>query len=359
MKNKILQFAQMSVLIIILILAVLAVIFIPKSISNYFAFAVKGASIGIAGYIVAEFAPIILSEIVLLIVFAILTKHMHKNGSRSLLKGKFGFIKKIPVVARIIIGLGVIFCVFTLILYVVQDAFVYTPTDGTSMTRQVLKHQEMSEVNLDEGKISGLAYSKSSSQCLLFFGGNAQNAASFFKNFYKNGFDILIDNTDILYFDYPGYGKNQGKPTEKDIYQMALSAYSYAKENYSTVYVAGFSLGSGVAAYVSAERNPLKVFLIAPYTSMTDVYNTFLPIFYGPYKYIVKNKYPSIKYIGENESETLIFASKTDEVIPYEFSLRLYESVTEKAKMFTMDDKSHNEIVFDESVWEIIKNEMN
>jgi len=61
----------------------------------------------------------------------------------------------------------------------------------------------------------------------------------------------------VLIFDYPGYGRSEGKPTEANVYESALLffdqllSFGFSKNQ---VVVAGMSLGGAVATRVARER---------------------------------------------------------------------------------------------------------
>jgi uncharacterized protein len=70
-----------------------------------------------------------------------------------------------------------------------------------------------------------------------------------------------------------GYAGSSGQLTEEGLIQDATAAYAFTKSRYpeNKIVVWGFSLGSGVAVALAADRPVHKLILEAPYTSTVDV----------------------------------------------------------------------------------------
>ncbi|MCM1568486.1 MAG: hypothetical protein NC081_03450, partial [Roseburia sp.] len=113
--------------------------------------------------------------------------------------------------------------------------------------------------------------------------------------------------------DYPGYGLSDGSVKYDEILQMADIIYdSISNDEYygkNGIIVEGFSLGTGVAAYLCSGHDVEKLVLVAPFDNGISLYNSVLNIFYGPLKYFVKNPFPSDKYAKEVTCPVLIVAS--------------------------------------------------
>ena len=78
--------------------------------------------------------------------------------------------------------------------------------------------------------------------------------------------------------DYPGYGLNDGLPSATGMYEEALAAFDYAvaRPDVSQVIVGGYSIGTGPAVYLAANREAAGLFLMAPFANGYDLYNNVL-----------------------------------------------------------------------------------
>lgn len=142
-------------------------------------------------------------------------------------------------------------------------------------------------------------------------------------------------NLNCLIFDYRGYGSSQGKPTEKGTYLDARAAWDWLtqKKNISPqeIIVFGRSLGSSVASNLAADTNPKTLVLESSFTSYVDIGKKFYP--YLPVKLFAMYNYNTTEHISRVNCPVLFIHSRGDEMIPFEFSLRLYDAAKEPKEL--------------------------
>ena len=80
---------------------------------------------------------------------------------------------------------------------------------------------------------------------IILFHGNAQNITSHFASL----FWLMGQPYDLLVFDYPGYGKSQGKPSPKNTVEAGVAAVNWAKTKtpHQPLVIYGQSLGGTIA----------------------------------------------------------------------------------------------------------------
>ena len=136
---------------------------------------------------------------------------------------------------------------------------------------------------------------------------------------YFPGFDLAV-------FDYPGYGRAPGRPTEPSLLRMALAAFDRLRDRYDTVCVLGYSIGTGPANYVAANRPVAALALMAPYADGYDLYNSALDIFHGPLtRLLVSFKMESRLWARRVTVTPLLLASPRDRTVPFASSQALAE----------------------------------
>ena len=164
---------------------------------------------------------------------------------------------------------------------------------------------------------------------LLFFYGKAGSLADshlWFESFRRLDVNVLMP-------DYVGFGQSGGQESEKNCYATAEAAYSYLRArpdvNQKGIIIAGFSLGSGVAADLAARettahRPVAGLALFAAYTSLADeahqeypVYPTFLLRLLLRFPFASEQKMPRVT------CPVLIVHSRADRLIPFWMSERL------------------------------------
>jgi fermentation-respiration switch protein FrsA (DUF1100 family) len=93
--------------------------------------------------------------------------------------------------------------------------------------------------------------------------------------------EIAAAGSLVLALDYSGYGKSEGRPTERGLYRDADAAYDYLlKSGYGPdqIVIHGESLGTAVAVDLAARRPCAGVILEAPFTSGKDVAEALAPV---------------------------------------------------------------------------------
>src|SRR5436190_7397734 len=82
----------------------------------------------------------------------------------------------------------------------------------------------------------------------------------------------------VLIFDYPGFGRSTGRPTEAGCYAAADAAYDWliAKQNIAPndVVLYGRSLGGAVATELATRKPPRALVLASSFTSIPDMAQT-------------------------------------------------------------------------------------
>ena len=104
----------------------------------------------------------------------------------------------------------------------------------------------------------------------------------------------------LLLFDYQGYGKSQGTPSEQSTYCDARAALSYLQTrpgvlSEKIVYF-GHSLGAAVAVELATTHAPIGMVLVSPFASVMDMARIAFPRV--PFNWLLRNKYNSLARIS-------------------------------------------------------------
>lgn len=155
--------------------------------------------------------------------------------------------------------------------------------------------------------------------------------------------EIVAAGSAVLLLDYRGYGKSQGRPTEKGLYADADSGYAHLVAlgfPPDRIIIHGESLGTAVAVDLAA-RNPCAgLILEAPFTSAPDVAARVLPVL-GP---LTVRGFDSRAKIGRVHAPLLVIHGDRDEIIPYDLGRALYEAANQPKRFFTAKGSGHNNI---------------
>jgi len=266
---------------------------------------------------------------------------------------------------KIAFNILVIVAFILVFLYFIQDQELFRPNNSNFYHTYTLTHPGFIQVTISGGNKSykGIIRKNNNAEqspLIIFFIGNATNAAEMMYSMDKAGMWDSFLGYNLLIVDYPGYGLSEGTPTADSIYQEAILTYDYAAilpyVDKNSIIAGGVSIGTGPAVYLAAIRNVKGLFLLAPYANGYDLYNNVLPIFHGPLKLLVRNKLMSDWYAPLTDAPVLIVASKNDETVPFNSSIRISACFRTKPKFVTLTGVRHNEILPNRMTLDSIKN---
>lgn len=181
---------------------------------------------------------------------------------------------------------------------------------------------------------------------ILFLHGNAGNISHRFEKI-----RIFHDlNLNVFIFDYRGYGKSKGSPSERGLYLDAKSAYDYlrSKEGISkdTIILFGESLGGSVAIDLAGREEIKAIIVESTFSSAKDMAKRIYPFI--PSFFITSN-FDSVKKIKDIRVPKLIIHSIDDEIVPFDLGQRLFEAAP-LPKEFLKIRGGHNTAFLDSEV---------
>jgi fermentation-respiration switch protein FrsA (DUF1100 family) len=264
------------------------------------------------------------------------------SGGRLLVsKYRKGGVKKMLI--SIITVLLVAYWGLGLILYFMQPTFLYRPTPDVLYTPDELGLAfENVVLNTRDGlKLSGWYVPAEGAELTLLFchgnGGNITHRLDSINIFHELGVNCLI-------FDYRGYGNSEGKPTEEGTYLDARAAYEWLQETKNTpannIIIFGRSLGASIAAQLASQVEARGLIIESGFTSYADMGKKFYP--YMPVRWFASFNYNTVRYLRQVRCPVLVVHSQTDELVPFQFGLELYE-VANEPKEFIEITGSHND----------------
>ena len=139
---------------------------------------------------------------------------------------------------------------------------------------------------------------------------------------------------DVLSFDYRGYGRSDGVPTEAGLYEDALAAYTYltrAGVSPRQIILAGQSLGSAVAVELATRVTSAGVALFSPIDSVPLTAGRIYP--WVPVHYLATNRFDSYAKVERIGVPMVVFHSATDRLIPLQAARDLFARIKARKRM--------------------------
>lgn len=130
----------------------------------------------------------------------------------------------------------------------------------------------------------------------------------------------------VFAYDYGGYGRSTGRPSEARCYADIRAAWAYLTEDRGVpeadILLFGRSLGAAPTVELARTTRPGAVILESAFLSVSDVAReTSMKALAG----LVRHEFDNATKIGQIESPVLIVHSPEDEIVPYAHGRRLYE----------------------------------
>ena len=147
----------------------------------------------------------------------------------------------------------------------------------------------------------------------------------------------------VFIFDYRGYGRSQGSPTEAGVYADAQAAYEYLTQDLGLpsqkIIIYGESLGGAVAVELAGKAGSAGLILESTFSSGKDMARLLYPFLPG---FIFSVKFDSLDKVGDISVPKLFIHSSDDEIVPLSLSRKLYSKAAEP-KYFLQIRGPHND----------------
>ncbi|SDN83943.1 alpha/beta hydrolase [Afipia sp. GAS231] len=175
---------------------------------------------------------------------------------------------------------------------------------------------------------------------ILYFHGNGDFLAGFFGRFHH----LIADGTGIVALSYRGYAGSSGHPSERGLKNDAAAAYAFTVARYDAARIVawGFSLGTGVAVALAADRPVGRLILEAPYTSTAEVAASLF--WFMPVRFVMRDQFRSDERIGQVTVPLLIMHGERDRAIPIYFGERLFALAHEPKQFVRFPEGGHENL---------------
>ncbi len=153
---------------------------------------------------------------------------------------------------------------------------------------------------------------------LLGFGGNAWNAEAV--ALYLHG---LFPDREVAAFHYRGYAPSSGRPSAAALLSDSVLAFDRLQQAHAPerVVAVGFSIGSGVAAYLARHRPAAGLVLVTPFDSLEalarDLY------WWAPVGLLLRHRMPTVDFVRGSPVPTALIVAGRDTIVPARRSMPL------------------------------------
>ena len=129
----------------------------------------------------------------------------------------------------------------------------------------------------------------------------------------------------VLLVEYPGYGRSEGRPSEKSITATMIAAYDWAVKDSridaARIIAHGRSMGGGAAGQLARQRPLAALVLESTYASLADMVRA-----HNVPDFLITNRFDTYSALRDYRGPALIIHGVNDEVIPFLHARRLAQA---------------------------------
>lgn len=224
-----------------------------------------------------------------------------------------------------------------------ENRFVYPGNTAAEswVACPVDDYEEMQTTSADGTAIHGWFFPASGPDVVVLAHGNGGNLSHRAR--------IAIElrktlSTSVLLFDYPGYGKSGGKPSEAGCYAAGDAAIEWLanvkgvpKKN---LILFGESLGGGVAAELAVRHEHKALVLTKTFTSLPAAAKDLFPFL--PTNWLMSNRFETIKKLPGIRTPVFVAHGTEDRTVPFLHGEALFAAANEPKAFHRMEGQEHN-----------------
>jgi fermentation-respiration switch protein FrsA (DUF1100 family) len=174
---------------------------------------------------------------------------------------------------------------------------------------------------------------------LIWSHGNGGNIAS--------RTDVLLAlaarGLNVLAYDYRGYGKSSGRPSEAGVYHDAEAVYDSERRrgvSAARIICFGESLGGAVSVHLASTRPCAGVAVVSTFTRLRDVAHHHV----GPLAIFVGGQFDVVARIRDLAVPILVAHGDRDDIVPFALGRRLFAAANRPKRFFRVPGANHNDV---------------
>jgi hypothetical protein len=214
--------------------------------------------------------------------------------------------------------------------------------DGDWAQRERIGAQDRWFSAADGTRLNGWWFPKSEARfATLYLHGNGGNLT----HRIDHARAILAAGSAFLVFDYRGYGKSEGQPSEHGLYEDAEAAYADLLDvgyRPNRIILHGESLGTAVVANLALSKECAAVILESPPISLSRMAGRVVPIF-GP---LVVHGYDTHSKIRHLHAPLFVIHGDADEIVPFSQGEAIFRAANQPKYFWRVPGAHHNDLLY-------------
>jgi fermentation-respiration switch protein FrsA (DUF1100 family) len=224
--------------------------------------------------------------------------------------------------------------------------FIYYP--DKELTRDPgdagLDYEDVTFTTADGLQLHGWFVPGESEMTLFWFHGNAGNIGHRVEHMAELHARLGLS---IFIFDYRGYGRSEGSPSERGTYLDADAALAYLRSRPDVdgqkIVFFGHSLGSAIAVEAAVGNSAYAVVLESPFTSIQAMAKRAYPFLPGVGA-LVRTRYDTLAKIKGVNAPLLVLHGDRDDTVPLDMGRELFEAANPPKRFYAVEGAGHSDM---------------
>lgn len=240
-------------------------------------------------------------------------------------------------VMRLLLVLVAAYGALLVLVTIFQDRLIFFPEKRfLALPNEVgLEYEDVFFRAGDGTELHGWFVPSASPEAVILYchgnGGNISHRIDYLKIFNQLGLSSFV-------FDFRGYGKSRGSPSEQGIHLDAMAAWEHLTAERKIppwkIVIYGESLGGAVAARRAGEETPGALVLHSAFTSLPDMAAKLYPFL--PARRLARYQFDTLRHVALVKCPVLVIHSKEDEIVPQSHGLKLFAAVSDRGRFLEL-----------------------
>ena len=258
------------------------------------------------------------------------------------------------LVLSILVAIALGYAALLAVVFWFQSHLVYFPSMGRELAATpraaALAYEEVWLDTSDRERLHAwFVPAPAARGTVLLFHGNAGNIShriDYLAMLHRLGYSSFL-------FDYRGYGRSSGRPSEQGTYRDAEAAWQHLTAARGIpprqIALLGESLGAAVAAWLATEREVAALVIASAFTSVPDLGAEVYPFL--PVRLLSRFRYDTLGALARVRAPVLVAHSPQDEIVPYRHGRVLFEAAREPKRFLEMRGGHNYGFLFVDEAW--------
>ena len=224
-------------------------------------------------------------------------------------------------------------------LRLIERKLTFKPTAEDHGGLAAIPHQRIEFGHEFGMRLDGVFVDNGSASIVLFTHGNRHNITRFKEHYHL----FTSIGQSFFTFDYPGYGRSPGTPSEELTYASARAAYVYVNKSLGfqpeKIVSYGCSMGGAVAIELIQHAQVACLITESTFTNSWEMAKHLYPFF--PVWPLLPKRFRNDEKVPRVKVPILIIHGEADPIVPARMATQLFNSATSQARIVIVPEANH------------------